>query len=445
MLSILKKILISILNLESRLVLRKYKPFIIAVTGSVGKTSTKDAIYEILKYPKECLHRNPHTVPFIRKSEKSFNSEIGVPLTILGVANAWKNPIGWLSNVMYGLELLFTKNEYPNILVLEVGADHPGDIEHLTKWLKPDIAVITKVGDVPVHVEFFGSPQAVLREKLFLAQGVKKGGTVILYADDRKLRDLKFEGRDVTTYGTVEGADVRGSAPAILYKDGRPSGISFKLEYKGASATLTLFGVLGVQHVYPILAATSVGLVQGVTLAHAIQGLISNFKPPRGRMNIIDGLNGSTIIDDSYNSSPTALEVALGALAEVKGAKRKIAVLGDMMELGSYSDDEHQKAGRLAAKSLDPARGDLLVTVGQRAKGIGNSALEAGMKDSSVIFFDDSVTAADKVKTMIKAGDVILVKGSQSPRMERIVKAIMADPSRAPDLLVRQEKEWLER
>ena len=444
MLSIFKKTVISILTLESKLVLKKYKPRIIAVTGSVGKTSTKDAIYAVL------AANGNH----VRKSEKSFNSMIGKPLTILGVGNAWKDPLGWLSNIMRGLELVLFKVDYPDILVLEIGADHPGDIKNLTKWMHPDVAVITKIGDVPVHVEFFDSPEAVRLEKLFLAQGVppgragKEGGTVILYADDEKLRDLKFDGRKVMTYGMDESALVKGSTPTILYKEEngsrKPSGISFKLEFAGNSVPVSLENVLGIQHVYPVLAAVAVGLVQGLPLVKMVQGL-PLYKPPRGRMNMIEGVNDSTIIDDSYNSSPTALAVALAALAKVEGTKNKVAILGDMMELGKYSAEEHKKAGELVAKSLDSSRGDLLITVGQRAKGIRDGAVSAGFNPFSVISFDSSNEAAEKVKNMIKPGDIILVKGSQSPRMERVTKAIMADPSRAPELLVRQEKEWLER
>jgi UDP-N-acetylmuramoyl-tripeptide--D-alanyl-D-alanine ligase len=436
--NIFKKIVISILTIESRLVLKKYHPTIIAVTGSVGKTSTKDAIYAVL------TAMDNH----VRKSDKSFNSKIGLPLTILGVSNAWKNPLGWLSNIICGLELIFFKSDYPKIIILEVGADHPGDIENKVKWLKPDIAVITKIGDVPVHVEFFKSPAEVLKEKIFLAKGVKAGGIIVLYADDGKLAGLKFEGRKIMTYGIVESAGVRGSLPIVLYKEEngfkKPIGLTFKLDHGGNSVPIMLPGIIGKSHIYPILAAAAVGLVQGVTLAQIIKS-IGDYKPPCGRMNIIDGRNDSTIIDDSYNSSPTALAAALLTLVEIEGVKRKIAVLGDMMELGSYSAEEHKKAGALVAEYLDVVRGDLLITVGQRAKGIKEGAMVAGMSESSIISFDDSFEAAEKVKVMIKAGDVILVKGSQSPRMERVTKALMADPSRAPELLVRQEKEWLER
>jgi UDP-N-acetylmuramyl pentapeptide synthase len=434
----LKKIIVSILTLESRLVLNKYKPTIIAVTGSVGKTSAKDAIYAVLAA----------TGNHVRKSDKSFNSKIGKPLTILGVPNAWRSSLGWLSNMTRGLELLIFKTDYPQIIILEIGADHPGDIEGLTRWLKPDVAVITKIGDVPVHVEFFKSPAEVLKEKLFLAKGVKAGGTIVLYSDDEKLAGLKFEGRKIMTYGMAENASVRGSLPIVLYKEEngfkKPIGMTFKLDHGGNSVPIMLPGIIGKSHIYSILAAAAVGLDRGVTLAQIIKS-IGDYKPPCGRMNIIDGRNDSTIIDDSYNSSPTALAAALSTLAEIEGVKRKIAVLGDMMELGSYSAEEHKKAGALAAKYLDIVRGDMLITVGQRAKGIKEGAMAAGMSESSTISFDDSNEAAEKVKIIVKTGDIILVKGSQSPRMERVTKALMADPSRAPELLVRQEKEWLDK
>jgi len=133
-----KKIITLILEIESRIVLKKYNPTIIAVTGSVGKTSTKDAIYTVLSA----------TPVLVRKSEKSFNSEIGVPLTILGCSNAWNNPLAWMKNIFLGLEIIIFHTKYPKCLILEIGADHPGDIKRITKWLKPDIAVITKISDI---------------------------------------------------------------------------------------------------------------------------------------------------------------------------------------------------------------------------------------------------------------------------------------------------------
>ena len=145
-----KKAVVFIITLEARAVLRKYKPKIVAVTGSVGKTSAKDAIYEVLSEGAR-----------VRKSEKSFNSEIGLPLTILGIPNAWSNPFRWLQNIIDGLFVLLFTVQYPQWLVLEVGADRPGDIRSLAKWLRVDIAVITRLPEVPVHVEFYAAEAVV--------------------------------------------------------------------------------------------------------------------------------------------------------------------------------------------------------------------------------------------------------------------------------------------
>ena len=141
--SILKKIISTIIKYEAVLIIKKYKPKIIAVTGSVGKTSTKDAIFAVMS-----------SSFFVRKSEKSFNSDIGIPLTILGCPNAWFDPIKWARNIFRGLELIVFKHSYPEWLILEVGADRPGDIKEVSKWLKPNIVVLTAFAKVPVHIEF---------------------------------------------------------------------------------------------------------------------------------------------------------------------------------------------------------------------------------------------------------------------------------------------------
>src|SRR3990167_8511888 len=155
--NLFKKAVVYVITLEARAILRKYKPKIVAVTGSVGKTSTKDAIYAVLQ-------KGAH----VRKSEKSFNSEVGLPLTILGAPNAWSNPLRWLQNIIDGLFMLVFNAQYPEWLILEVGADRPGDITSLSKWLPVDIAVITLLPEMPVHVEFFDSPEAVIEEKASL-------------------------------------------------------------------------------------------------------------------------------------------------------------------------------------------------------------------------------------------------------------------------------------
>ncbi len=427
----MKKIVVGILTWESRLIIRKYKPFVVAVTGSVGKTSTKDAIYDALK----------DSDGFMRKSDKGFNSEIGLPLTIIGVPNAWRDFGGWLRNIFAGLKLLLSHANYPDCLILEVGADHPGDIRKVAKWLKPDIAVITRISRTPVHVEFFKSPEEVFEEKAALAEAVKPGGTLVVFADDEKVMSLgervKARGVSVLSYGFSENASVRGSDIKVLYEEGAPAGISFDLRYEGVSNLVSVKGVIGETQVYPILAAVAVAKAKGVD-RESVSKTLYYSKAPRGRMNLLPGVNGSTLIDDTYNSSPDAVIAAINVFKGLQCAGSKIAVLGDMMELGKFSATEHRRMGEMAPRFVDR-----LVTVGQRSKLTAEEALKIGMTSENVKTFDNSRDAATHLASIVKSGDIVLIKGSQSIRMERITAALLREPEKAAKLLVRQEREWL--
>ncbi len=452
--SSVKKFIVFILTLESRLILAKYKPFIVAVTGSVGKTTTKDAIFSVLK---DFVPPGDRTDGHVRKSEKSMNSEIGLPLTVIGAPNAWRSLSGWMRNIGTGLRIILDHVDYPRCLILEIGADHPGDIRKVAKWLHPDIVVITRVSDMPVHVEFFKSPAQVFEEKASLADGLKKKGTLILFADDAKVAALagRVNGTmndkeaTVITFGTVSTANVRGSDDAVTYENGAPAGISFKLGMDGNSVPITLKNIIGKTYMYPLLAAAAVGKARGMPVA-AIVAALNAYEAPKGRMNVIPGVNGSTIIDDTYNSSPDAARAALQALKEINivssdgsAAGRKIAVLGDMMELGAYSADEHRAIGREAAAVLGSS--GILVTIGLRSRATAEEAVKAGMPAGVVHSFESSAEAAAFVPSLVRPGDIILVKGSQSPRLERVSKALLREPGKADRLLVRQEKEWLDK
>jgi len=211
--SIFKKAIVWILQAEAKAVLRKYRPHVVAITGSVGKTSTKDAVYAVLS---KKFH--------VRKSEKSFNSEVGVPLTILGLGNAWGNPLRWLQNIIDGLSLIVTTRNYPEWLVLEVGADRPGDIKSLASWIKVDIAIITRLPEVPVHVEFFDSVEAVIEEKASLIDALRPGGTLLLYADDERTKKLqqRLPAPDarIMLFGFDGEADARASGFSVVREEG---------------------------------------------------------------------------------------------------------------------------------------------------------------------------------------------------------------------------------
>ncbi len=427
---IIKKIIIFIINIEARLVLRKYKPRVIAVTGNVGKTSTKDAIYSVLK-----------NIHYVRKSEKSFNSEIGVPLTILGCESGWNNPGLWLKNILEGLALLCLKNHYPKVLVIEVGADRPGGIERIMKWLKPDISVITKIGDVPVHIEFFNSVEQLIKEKSYLATSLGNDGLLVLNADDKNTLSIKQKSKARTiTFGKEGVSDIFASHEKILYtEEGKPKAINFKVNYGQNSFPVTISNTIGTQYVYAVLAALIVGMNEGLNLISATQ-YINDFIIPPGRLKIIKGINGSTVLDDTYNAAPAAVVSALVALSKVETKGRKIAVIGDMMELGKYSAEEHKKIGKISADICD-----LLITVGTRSEEIAKTANKNKLLKNNILHFNNAIEAGEKLKMIIRENDIVLVKGAQSMRMERVVEKIMEFPEDRAKFLVRQESEWIKR
>lgn len=423
---LLKKIVVVILTAEAKLLLSRTKPKIITVIGSVGKTSVKDAVYAVLKN---------HT--YARKSEKSYNSEIGVPLSVLGLKNAWSNPFGWVKNIFDGLFVALFPGKYPHVLVLEVGVDRPGDMRSIAAWIKPDVVVLTRLPDVPVHVEYFDSPEAVIAEKLTMVEALKPDGVLVFNNDDQKVVEVAEGLRQRSIgYSRYSLSPFTGSADKIVYKDGRAVGFEFILTHGNETALMRVNGSLGVQHVYNYAAAAAVGSVFDISVEEATAALKEHV-PPAGRMRLLQGLKETMIIDDTYNSSPVAAERSLQSLKELKGIGRRIAVLGDMLELGQYSITEHERIGVLAAKSTD-----ILFTIGVRARGIAKGALENGLSEKNIFQYDDARRAGKELEQMLKPGDVILVKGSQSIRAERIIEEIMAEPEKAEELLVRQSPMW---
>lgn len=427
--NILKRVVVHILTLEAKILLRRAKPKVIAVTGSVGKTSTKDAVFHALRNKVRA-----------RKSVKSYNSEIGVPLSILGLDNAWQNPLLWLKNIIDGLMLALFPGDYPEVLVLEMGVDRPGDMKRLASWVRPDIVVMTRLPEVPVHVEYFGSPEAVVMEKLELVNALRDDGILVYNQDDEKVRDAAMDVRQRSiSYSRYSESDYTVLGDEVVYEEGSPKGVGFSIKAQGENEKFTLLGAIGVSHAYNFAAAAAVASTFGMSLKETASAL-SSFVPPPGRMRLLGGIKNTMVIDDTYNSSPVATERSLSTLNEIKGFNRKVAVLGDMLELGRFSVTEHEKIGVQAAECAN-----LLITVGVRARGIAEAALASGMSEKNILQYEESVTAGKELQNILKPGDIVLVKGSQGTRMERIVAEIMAEPDRAEELLVRQSRAWQEK
>jgi len=420
------------LKILSKLILKKYKPKIIGITGSVGKTSAKEAVYTVLK-----------TKFNVRRNTKNYNNEIGLPLTIIGSDSPGKSIFGWLGVFFKALGLiLFKDKNYPKILVLEMGVDRPGDMKYLMGIAKGDIGIVTLISHS--HEEFFEDVKEIQKEKGLLVENLKPGGWAILNFDDELTRELAGKSKvKVLSYGFKEGAMLRAQELVFSFEKTKDIknllGISFKLNYNGSFVPVLLPQVIGYNSIYAALVAAAVGATMEMNLVE-ISKAMREFDSPNGRMNLIDGIKHTLIIDDTYNSSPISVMSALDIVSKIPIAKgaRRFAVLGDMLELGKYSEEGHREVGRYAAKS----GANKLITVGERSRDIARSAEEAGMARDNIFEYTDVAEAGRFIQQRIEQGDLILVKGSQGLRLEKIVKEIMAEPLRAKELLVRQEEEW---
>jgi len=419
----MKRIIINILQGLARRVLRKYHPKVIGITGSVGKTATKEAVFAVLAKKFSA-----------RKNIKNYNTEIGLPLTIIGARVPGRSIIRWMSVLLKGLVLLLLKRPYPAMLVLEMGADKAGDIDELVSIARPDVAIITAIA--PVHTKQFGSIAGVAKEKAKLFAAVKEGGWLVVNVDDdRVVRAAKGSSAEQVTFGIQHAdAQVRASEISVSRSNKVATGImgmSCKLITNGTVTPVILRGEIGRHRVYPALAAAAVARIYGIHMVDVAEAL-SGLAGVAGRMRVLPGIKHTVLVDDTYNASPSAMKCAIEALSELDVDGRKYAVLGDMLELGAISEAEHRAIGKLVS-SLHI---DVLITVGERSQDIARGAKDAGMPEDRIVSFGATGEAGLFVQRKMEQGDVVLAKGSRGMHMERIVKEIMAEPERARELLV---------
>ena len=428
----LKSLLHYWLSFFSKKILNKYKPDIVGITGSVGKTSAKEAVAAVLQ--------NKFTV---RSSAKNYNNEVGLPLTIIGVEKTpGKSIWGWAAVFLKAKKLIFKRDKnYPEILVLEMGADKPGDIEYLTEFAPCKVGVLTFISHA--HTEFFKTLKKIAQEKRIIISHLRQDGFAVLNFDNElAMQSVNTTKAEVITYGFKEGADLRATDINIFTDEqtGWPAGLNFKVLYKGSVVPVFLPGVMAKPAISAALAGLAVGVIFGVNLVDGAQAL-SKLESLPGRMRLMPGIKNTLIIDDTYNSSPEAAKAAVETLAQValkEGAER-YAALGDMLELGAETENAHRELGfKVAELGIDN-----LITVGEAAKHIAESAKEAGLDEHRIASFADSREAGRFLQEKLKTGDVVLAKGSQGGRMEKLVKEVMAEPLQAKDLLPRQDKEWL--
>ena len=389
---------------------KKHVFLVVAVVGSVGKTSTKLAIAEMLKTQKS-----------VRYQEGNYNDRLTVPLVFFGHDNPnMFNVFAWLKIFRSNRKQIRRKHFY-DVVVLELGTDGPGQLKDF-EYINPDISVVTAV--TPEHMEFFDSIDAVADEELAVTKFSKK---VIVNVDDVSPKYIKNI-KNLTTYG-LQKADYMASISTKKNKqliNVSRSDLSINKE----------ISLLGMQGAKVALAALAVANELDLTQANILNGL-GHLKAFSGRMNILDGINKSTIIDDTYNSSPAAVTAGLDVLYAMK-APQKIAILGTMNELGKFSDDAHKEIG----KYCDPKQLDMVVTIGKLAEEF--TAKVAKQKGCQVHSFDSPYDAGDFVKSRLVKGAVVFAKGSQNRVFaEESLKVLLADRDDEKKL-VRQSKYWLD-
>ena len=403
----LLKILKWKLKFLARLTILKYRPGVIGVTGSVGKTSTKEAIYLVLRSFRS-----------VRVSSGNFNNEIGFPLTILGNWAKIGGLLFWFRVIGASILRLIFRVNYPELLVLEYGADKPGDLKYLLEIARPQIGIVTAIGDIPAHVEFYNGPDAVVREKSRLAEALSATGFAILNFDDEAVLGMKEKTRaHIMTYGFGEGAEIRITNFENRMEGNRPAGISFKLEYGGSFVPIKMGDCYSKASAYAAAVATAVGIAFGLNLVKAVEAL-AYYQSPEHRMKLVLGVKGTYILDDSYNASPLSMREAISTVKSL-GKMRKLAVLGDMLEIGKYAVEAHEELGRMAAKVFDQ-----LVTVGPRAKFIAESANNFGLPKKKTVSFDTAEEAKIAVQNLLKKGDLVLIKASHTMQLEKVVEEI---------------------
>lgn len=353
---------------------------IVGITGSSGKTTTKEMVAAVLQSKYNVL-----------KNEGNLNTEIGLPLTVVGA---------------------LPEHEW---LVLEMGMSSLGEIQLLAEIASPDIAVITNVGEA--HIELLGSKQNIAIAKAEILEGMAEDGISVLNGDDTFVLGQAGKAPGEIIYFGIGPNQEQGKRLYVTDLKNIGDRLEFAINWQGEKEQV-VFPWPGPHNVYNIAAALAVGIAAGISLREAVTGL-ANFVPASSRLHI-KKMSGYTVIDDTYNANPTSMLVGLQVLLDYPHAARRVAVLGDMLELGDLAEKAHLDLGATVANSGI----DELVTVGPLARGIARGAIEAGFDPKRVHIFTSNQAAADFLRTKQTPGQLVLIKGSRGMRMEEIVAAL---------------------
>lgn len=434
----MKHIVYSILKYSAKQLLKRYNPTLIGVVGNVGKTSMRMNMVSFLS------QFSP-----VGTNIDNYNTPIGIFLSFLGEPSPKKNIFTWFSISIKALSRAwFGDKDFAPIWVLELGVDAPGDMdEFIDDLFEFDVIIFGFIGSNPVHLSQFNSKKDLIHEDAKVLRNLKPEGLLIIDGDDPVLKSIYRKREHVMTFGygdvDVKASDFKTSIEVIdtkeqwstYYSSIVPKG-SFKVEYRGSSIPFQVNYILGKHQVLAILPSIALGIADGMNLIDISQK-ITSIQPIQGRLRCLEGIKDTLLIDDTYNAAPAAVEMALDTLGSItiKGA-RKVAILGVMRELGEDTKDIHTHIGECAAKVAD-----ICIGVGEDAKDILLAFHQHNPK-GTYHWFEDSEEAALHIVDFITSDDIILVKGSQFSRMEKVSAELLSNKRYRAELLTRQSQEW---
>lgn len=408
-------IIYKVLAHYAKTLVNKFDPVVIAVTGSVGKTTTKEAIYLVL---------HNHFGNKVRKNEGNLNAEIGLPLTILGYK---KQPHKFLWPTFLISAYFKTRvKKYPKYLVLEMGVERRGDIEYLSSIVKPTVAVITSLGGA--HLINFQNKSEYQREKLSIIDKVLEGGVAIVNGDDEALSSVRGD--------NVKRIGIDSRRCDFLAEDIKINATGSKYRAVSTGHKISVeTPLLGYQAIYAQLFAFAVADFFDIQLI-SLGKIFKSQKSLPGRLNVISGIKDTTIIDDTYNANPTSVRAAIDLMEKMPGRKRSVLVLGEMNELGNDEKNEHLAVAYYAKDKIDQA-----IFAGKYA-----DVMSKVFGKTKSVAYKTVKELSSHITELIEIGDTVLVKASQNNNyFEEVVKKIMKNPTDSEKLLVRQSKEWLKK
>lgn len=396
----------------ARRMIRRHQPKIIAVTGSVGKTTTVRAIQHVLS-----------DAFFIWNDlDSKYNDSLSIPLSVLGIKRDPRNKIDLMIMFIQSIFYYHRVKKYPKILVFEIRTRKPGDISSILSILGAvDIAVFTPLSDMPPHLEFFQDYKEYINEKKTLSKYIKKNGFAVYDYDSELTRALgeKIQQKK-RSVGFDPDADYFAENPHYTGKDFL-DGVGYKLHYKEQNAfPIRMNDVFAFHHIFASLAAIAVARELGINLVD-INNRLATFSPPHQRMECKSGVRKTLVVDDTYNAAPASVNAALTSMKLLNGSRRRVAVLGDMLELGERSEEGHRIVGQKAGEVVH-----VLVGYGNASRFIVDEAKSVAGKNIKAYHFTQKEELIEMLRDhIIRENDIVLVKGSRMLHMENVVDAIV--------------------